>query len=99
MGRCVVTHHSNFIIFNVYIPNQGDAKKLRFLELLSKSMASARAQYNLPIMLAGDFNIALARIDNHPLRVRIKLQEIAGQPILSNDICHLLIVNFPRLRL
>ena len=35
-GRCLMTDHGPFVIFNVYAPCKGGSEKIRFHELLSR---------------------------------------------------------------
>lgn len=53
-GRVVVTDHSTFVLFNVYVPNAGDGParsrldfKLQFLEALKARMDAYAAQGRL----------------------------------------------------
>lgn len=61
-GRCVLTDHGTFVLFNVYVPNGSGGKrlayKLRWLSALRRAMAVERAR-GKHVLLAGDLNIAL----------------------------------------
>lgn len=60
-GRCVVTDHGSFVVFNVYVPNAGDDAdgrprlqyKLRFLRALYSAMQAASTGAALPGAVAG----------------------------------------------
>jgi exonuclease III len=52
-GRCVLTFHGAFAVFNVYIPNSGESSvrlpfKMRFLAALRARMAQVRAVKSRP---------------------------------------------------
>mmetsp|Transcript_10862 Transcript_10862/g.16193 ORF Transcript_10862/g.16193 Transcript_10862/m.16193 type:complete len:574 (-) Transcript_10862:18-1739(-) len=60
-GRCILTRHKHFVIFNVYTPNDGPwsralMKKMRFLEALRSAMQRER-KAGKAVILAGDLNI------------------------------------------
>jgi hypothetical protein len=66
-GRCILTDHGTFVIFNIYVPNSGDRCKrfpfkIRFLEALERAMSRERAK-GKKVILAGDFNIAARSCD------------------------------------
>ncbi|KAG5490682.1 hypothetical protein JKF63_00804 [Porcisia hertigi] len=60
-GRVVVTHHSAFVLVNVYVPNaRGGARqnfKFRFLHALDEKMEQLRKETEKPVILAGDLNM------------------------------------------
>ena len=63
-GRCVLTDHGAFVLFNVYVHSIGEDPdgsrlelKLRFLSTLRERMAELRAS-GRQVVLAGDLNIA-----------------------------------------
>lgn len=61
-GRCIMTDHGTFVLFNVYVPaGQGSERaprKMRFLRALRRAMQHARRTRRVPVILAGDMNIA-----------------------------------------
>lgn len=64
-GRCVMTDHGNFVLFNVYVPASGGQPleyKMRFLQALRRAMAKQRKQ-NKPVILVGDLNIKHTVLD------------------------------------
>ena len=73
-GRCVMTEHANFVIFNVYVHTGGDdekvALKLRFLAALERRMAAERAK-GKRVVLCGDLNIASRGLDVPWRQVRL----------------------------
>ncbi|GET93624.1 endonuclease/exonuclease protein-like protein [Leishmania tarentolae] len=60
-GRAVVTHHSAFVLVNVYVPNaRGGTRhgfKLRFLDALERKMEHLRKETGKPVILVGDLNM------------------------------------------
>ncbi|KAG5464376.1 hypothetical protein LSCM1_00559 [Leishmania martiniquensis] len=60
-GRAVVTHHSAFVLVNVYVPNaRGGARqffKHRFLHALEEKMEALRKETGKPVILVGDLNM------------------------------------------
>lgn len=69
-GRCVMTDHGKFVVFNVYVPNSGGqsggpgmAMKMRFLKALRRSMQRERRENGKAVILVGDLNISHKAID------------------------------------
>ena len=65
-GRCVITDHGAFLLFNLYVPNAGEERndfKLRFLELLSMRIRQCQAE-GREVVVVGDINIAATRLDH-----------------------------------
>ena len=63
-GRCVMTDHGNFVLFNVYVPAGGGqplSYKMKFLQALRRAMKQQRKQK--PVMLVGDLNIKHTLLD------------------------------------
>ena len=66
-GRCIMTDHGSFVIFNVYVPFSGENHirlpyKIRFLNALQSVMRSQRDLGKMVVLL-GDLNIAPRSID------------------------------------
>lgn len=60
-GRCIMTDHGNFVLFNVYAPaNSGQplSYKMKFLNALRRAMQEQREKYNKHVILVGDLNIS-----------------------------------------
>ena len=60
-GRCIVTDHGPFVLFNVYVPNDGPGsralpKKMAFLKALRRAMSAERKR-GKRVILVGDLNI------------------------------------------
>jgi exodeoxyribonuclease III len=76
-GRCIVTYHSNVVIFNVYVPFSRDEGrheyKTRFLAALREAMGRARRESGLPVILCGDLNASYKVADCHFSHRRISL--------------------------
>ncbi|CUI10896.1 apurinic apyrimidinic endonuclease, putative [Bodo saltans] len=80
-GRCIVTYHSHFTLFNVYVPNSrgGDrqAYKTRFLTALKGAMNRAREETKRPVILVGDMNFTYRTEDCHFSNRKLCLQSLA----------------------
>ena len=59
-GRCIMTDHGSFVVFNVYVPNGSGGKRLpyksRWLWALRSAMERQR-QSGKAVVLAGDLNL------------------------------------------
>eukprot|EP00934_Nitzschia_sp_Nitz4_P004203 Nitzschia sp. Nitz4//scaffold48_size128905//89384//91204//NITZ4_003611-RA/size128905-processed-gene-0.120-mRNA-1//-1//CDS//3329553015//4193//frame0 len=65
-GRCLMTDHGNFVLFNVYVPaNSGQplSYKMKFLNALRRAMTKQRVQHGKQVILVGDLNISHQPID------------------------------------
>ena len=69
-GRCIMTDHGKFVVFNVYVPNSGGraggpgmAMKMRFLKALRRAMQRERRENGKAVILVGDLNISHKAID------------------------------------
>lgn len=63
-GRCIVTDHGTFALFNVYVPALGGQPmsfKMRFLQALRRCMQEQRKQK--PVILVGDLNLTATALD------------------------------------
>ena len=61
-GRCLLTDHGTFVIFNIYVPNSGQQCKrypfkIQFLKALENAV-EAEKQKGKRVIIVGDFNIA-----------------------------------------
>lgn len=79
-GRCLVTEHGYFVIFNVYAPFSGSLYgrhgfKLRFLSALQYQMDRYR-KMGKKVILLGDLNICPSHIDCSPLFSKVCVDEI-----------------------
>lgn len=66
-GRCIITDHGSFVLFNVYFPNMGDATirhvyKTAYNRLLEARVRSLRAQ-GRAVVVVGDLNARASRAD------------------------------------
>jgi hypothetical protein len=68
-GRCVLTDHGYFALFNVYVPCGGGSKalprKMRFLYALRDAMERQRREFGKRVILVGDMNLTVDRRDVH----------------------------------
>ena len=65
-GRCVMTDHGSFVVFNVYVPassGQPLSYKVKFLNALRRAMSIQRVQHNKKVILVGDLNISHRPVD------------------------------------
>ena len=65
-GRCIMTNHGKFVVFNVYVPCGGGThtlpKKMKFLHALSNAMEKQRAE-GKHVILVGDMNLKIDKRD------------------------------------
>ena len=68
-GRCIMTDHGGFLVFNVYIPASHSLPRLpykvRYLRGLRAAMDRERVARGKPVILAGDLNLAPHPEDRH----------------------------------
>jgi len=60
-GRCIMTDHGDFVVFNVYVPQGGSCGlgiKLKFLYTLRQCMNDQRTKHNKAVILVGDLNLS-----------------------------------------
>jgi exodeoxyribonuclease III len=65
-GRCVMTDHGSFCLFNVYVPASGGqplSYKMKFLNALRTAMKRQRQEAGKPVILVGDLNISHTKKD------------------------------------
>jgi exonuclease III len=97
-GRCVMTDHGKFVVFNVYVPASGRnpvEQKMEFLQKLRRAMQTQRQDHGKAVMLVGDLNISHGPLDvfwkHRVLHVNDVLQQVAAarqqqqQPQSSNS--------------
>jgi exodeoxyribonuclease III len=66
-GRCVMTDHGSFVVFNVYAPAGGGnpmSYKMRFLNGLRRAMQKQRDEHGKRVILVGDLNVSHTSHDN-----------------------------------
>ena len=83
-GRCIMTDHGSFVLFNVYVPAGGGnplSCKMKFLNALRRAMKRKREE-GKHVILTGDLNIAHKRDDVHwkyrAVDVDAVLEEVRG---------------------
>lgn len=77
-GRCIMTNHGKFVVFNVYVPANGGMSlqyKIRFLQALRKAMKEQR-DMGKKVILVGDLNISHKGEDVHWSRRTIHVPSI-----------------------
>jgi exodeoxyribonuclease III len=67
-GRCIITDHGNFVLFNVYVPNggRGDDRvdfKMKFKSLIHEQMKKFKKDKH--VIVVGDINTAHKLMDIH----------------------------------
>lgn len=81
-GRCVVTDHGKFVVFNVYVPCGGGAetlpRKMKFLNALHDAMDRQR-KGGKHVMLVGDYNIKIDKRDLYWKNLSLNVDEILEQ--------------------
>mmetsp|Transcript_7569 Transcript_7569/g.14005 ORF Transcript_7569/g.14005 Transcript_7569/m.14005 type:complete len:582 (+) Transcript_7569:61-1806(+) len=67
-GRCLLTDHGHFVLFNVYVPNHAGGSrlpfKMRWLHALQAAMRRERSA-GKSVILAGDLNMKHRNADSH----------------------------------
>jgi len=80
-GRCLMTDHGTFVVFNVYVPNSAGGMrlpfKMRFLSALRAAMASAR-KAGKAVILAGDLNMKARAVDSHWMMRPLEVPRLRG---------------------
>lgn len=82
-GRCVMTDHGKFVVFNVYAPNNGQraanlGNKMKFLFALKSAMDRQR-EGGKAVVLVGDMNLKIDKRDIYWKYRCLKVDEILGQ--------------------
>jgi len=88
-GRCLMTDHGNFVVFNVYVPFSGDNHnrfpfKMRFLKRLRDCMNDQRA-LGKHVILVGDLNVAPRAIDVCREFRKINVKEFLENPFINSN--------------
>ena len=81
-GRCVMTDHGKFVVFNVYVPNSGGhpmAMKMKFLTALRRAMQRERTEHGKAVILVGDYNISHKAIDIFWKDRTVHIQQVLEQ--------------------
>ena len=79
-GRCILTFHGSFAVFNCYIPfagvnNERLPFKVKFLRALRRRMQAVRAE-GYSVLLVGDLNIQRRLVDCHPDGRRVDVRRV-----------------------
>ena len=79
-GRCVMTDHGKFVLFNVYVPNggctlEGLVNKIKFLNALRNAMKKQREE-GKAVMLVGDMNAKIDKRDIYWKHRCVNLDEV-----------------------
>lgn len=84
-GRCLMTDHGEFVLFNVYIPYSGQGYcrlpyKMKFLNKLRTIMQTYRNQ-GKKVILAGDLNIAPRPVDCAKEMRKVNLNDVLHKSV------------------
>eukprot|EP01134_Creolimax_fragrantissima_P002841 CFRG2841T1 len=81
-GRCIVTEHGDFVLFNVYAPTCGHDTKREFHNTLTCKMREMR-QNGKHVILAGDLNVTRRKEDipfyNRVISLSLLLDVVIGK--------------------
>lgn len=89
-GRCIMTDHGSFVLFNVYVPAGGGQPleyKMKFLEALRSAMQQQRKRK--PVMLVGDLNIKHTALDVCWKRRVVDIDAVRKQVASSTNVAEL----------
>lgn len=87
-GRCIMTDHGTFLLYNVYVPNtsgQSLTYKMKFLNALRRSMQYQRTIQHKPIILVGDLNISHTMNDIYWEDRVISIDDIMNEVSIYNN--------------
>ena len=92
-GRCVMTDHGKFVVFNVYVPNSGGhpmAMKMKFLGALRNAMQRERRENGKAVILVGDYNISHKSIDifwkDRTVHIQKVLDDVQAASSSASDV-------------
>eukprot|EP00985_Skeletonema_marinoi_P003959 scaffold1738_cov198-Skeletonema_marinoi.AAC.2 len=74
-GRCIMTDHGTFVLFNVYVPNGIHPNKMKFLHALQNSMRVQR-ESGKHVVLVGDMNLKIDKRDIYWKHRVVNVEEI-----------------------
>eukprot|EP00536_Pseudo-nitzschia_multiseries_P014008 jgi/Psemu1/213485/e_gw1.645.12.1 len=89
-GRCVMTDHGRFVLFNVYVPAGGGqplSYKMKFLKALREAMRNQREKHNKQVVLVGDLNISHTEKDIFWGSRQLAIDAICNEVEVSSS-CH-----------
>ena len=81
-GRCVMTDHGTFVVFNVYVPAGGGqplSYKMKFLHSLRQAIQNQRENQKKKVVLVGDLNITLTEKDLFWGSRKLAIDEICAE--------------------
>jgi exonuclease III len=77
-GRCVMTDHDRFVLFNVYVPNGIHTNKMKFLHALQNAMREQRTK-GKHVVLVGDMNLKIDKRDIYWKHRVVNVDELLRQ--------------------
>lgn len=90
-GRCVMTDHGSFVLFNVYVPAEGGqplSYKMKFLNALRRAMREQRLEKNKDVILVGDLNVSHTERDLFWGSRRLAVNEVCRQVQHAASACN-----------
>lgn len=85
LGRCIVTEHKLFVLFNIYAPVKKESLRVQFYEELIAAMRRYRRDTGKPVILTGDLNLTLTPHDNHYSLRKIHVPSLSLASIKTSD--------------
>ena len=86
MGRCIVTEHRHFVLFNIYAPLHDEHSRLHFFEELVDAMRRFRSLTKKPVILAGDLNMTISTLDRHYELLKLHVPSLIFSEQLPEDL-------------
>ncbi|GMH67717.1 hypothetical protein TrST_g4984 [Triparma strigata] len=87
LGRCLLTDHSEFVLFNIYAPCASGASggiKRRFHDRLRERINDYRKN-GRKVVLVGDFNVSHKAVDTHPLYRSVDLKLVLSEKVKEGE--------------
>eukprot|EP00924_Labyrinthula_sp_SR-Ha-C_P005199 maker-scaffold_1-snap-gene-24.15-mRNA-1 protein AED:0.02 eAED:0.02 QI:0/0/0/1/1/1/3/0/494 len=75
-GRCILTEHSSFILFNIYAPLRNEDMRVNFFNGLWSSINHWRTKTGKEVILCGDMNLTLHKLDRHYSNRLLRLEDL-----------------------
>ena len=90
-GRCLMTDHGSFVVFNCYVPNGGDGSRVpfkqRWLRALRRAMEGQRRR-GKQVLLVGDMNMKARPEDVHYSHCTVHIESFVATVKARNAEAH-----------
>ena len=90
-GRCLMTDHGSFVVFNCYVPNGGDGSRVpfkqRWLRALRRAMQGQRRR-GKQVLLVGDMNMKARPEDVHYSHCTVHVESFVATVKARNAEAH-----------